>query len=185
MARALSASNTLADACAMLLQQASSRQRFVWLGLVNVLLAGAALGVYLAVPEAGKSPLASTPLAEARLLPTLPASAPVLAKAVPAPEPEAPLPKAAEPAKTTASAPAPATGQRFYINVGLFAQDANARRAHTTLQKAGVAAFTQELDTGKGKRTRVRAGPFDTQSEADGAAEKIRALKLDAVVFQQ
>jgi len=28
-------------------------------------------------------------------------------------------------------------------------------------------------------------GPFDTQSEADAAAEKIHALELDAVVFQQ
>jgi cell division protein FtsN len=33
-------------------------------------------------------------------------------------------------------------------------------------------------------RTRVRAGPFDSQAEADSAAERIRALHLDAAVFK-
>jgi hypothetical protein len=28
-------------------------------------------------------------------------------------------------------------------------------------------------------------GPFETQAEADRAAERIRALQLDAVVFKQ
>jgi cell division protein FtsN len=32
---------------------------------------------------------------------------------------------------------------------------------------------------------RVRVGPFDSRLEADAAAEKIRALQLDAVVFRQ
>ena len=69
--------------------------------------------------------------------------------------------------------------------MGLFAEDSNARKAHAKLIDAGLAAFTQELDGPKGKRTRVRVGPFDTQAEADAAAQKIRALKLDAVVFGQ
>ena len=69
--------------------------------------------------------------------------------------------------------------------MGLFAIDANARNTYARLRDAGLVAFTQELDTTKGKRTRVRVGPFDNRSEAEAAAEKIRALKLEAVVFRQ
>lgn len=97
----------------------------------------------------------------------------------------------ASPTAKSASAPAvaasktPPAVQRYYINVGLFAQEANARKAHTTLQDAGITAFTQEFKTPKGLRIRVRAGPYDSQAEADSAAEKIRALGLDAIPFSQ
>ena len=73
----------------------------------------------------------------------------------------------------------------FMINVGLFAKDNNALNAFTKLKDANLPALSQVLKTPKGKRTRVRVGPFPTQTEADAAAEKIHALQLDAVVFQQ
>jgi cell division septation protein DedD len=72
----------------------------------------------------------------------------------------------------------------FYINVGLFAKDDNARNAHAKVHEAGISAFTQELRGSKGKLTRVRAGPFISQADADAAAEKIHSLGLDAVVFK-
>ena len=71
------------------------------------------------------------------------------------------------------------------INVGLFADDNNARNAFVKLQDAGLPALSQEIKSSKGKRTRVRVGPFETQPEADQAAERIRALQLEAVVFKQ
>ena len=69
--------------------------------------------------------------------------------------------------------------------MGLFAQDSNAQRAHAKLLAAGLAAFTQELDTPGGKRARVRVGPFNNRAQADDAAAKIRALELEAIVFRQ
>jgi cell division septation protein DedD len=84
-----------------------------------------------------------------------------------------------------AAAKAPVTTGIFMINVGLFANPNNARKAYTQLKDAGLPALSQELKPVQGKpRTRVRAGPFDTQAEADSAAERIRALKLDAAVFK-
>lgn len=74
---------------------------------------------------------------------------------------------------------------RYYINVGLFAEAGNARRAYEKLQQAGVAAFVQELDTPKGRRARVRAGPYASREQAESAAEQIRALQLEAQVFEQ
>ncbi len=78
--------------------------------------------------------------------------------------------------------PSTAPLEPFLINVGLFAQSDNAQRAHTRLRDAGLPAYTQELERAGGKLTRVRVGPFATRTQADEAAQKIRALQLDAVV---
>ena len=50
---------------------------------------------------------------------------------------------------------------------------------------AGLKAYTEEATYPRGKRTRVRVGPFATDTEADAAAEKIRNLGLEAAVFKQ
>ncbi|WP_029709849.1 SPOR domain-containing protein, partial [Rhodoferax saidenbachensis] len=71
------------------------------------------------------------------------------------------------------------------INVGLFAEETNARNAHTKLLDAGLVAFTEEMKTPKGKRIRVRVGPFEAIGDADAAAERIRGLGLDAELFQR
>ncbi len=79
---------------------------------------------------------------------------------------------------------APAGAEKYLINVGLFADANNARNAYTRLMDAGLPALSQELATAKGRRTRVRVGPFESRAEADAAAEKVRALKLEAAVFK-
>ena len=91
---------------------------------------------------------------------------------------------AASVAPVAPSSSAAAPGGKFLINVGLFADANNARNAYTKLQDAGLPALSQELQSAKGPRTRVRVGPFETQAEADSAAEKIRALRLDAAVVK-
>jgi cell division septation protein DedD len=78
-----------------------------------------------------------------------------------------------------------AQAQRYVVNVGLFAQENNARNALTQLTDADLPASTQSVKTGQGTRTRVRVGPFDTQAEADRAADKIRTLGLEAQVAPQ
>ena len=40
----------------------------------------------------------------------------------------------------------------------------------------------QELQTANGRRTRVRAGPYQSRAQAEAAADTIRALELEAVV---
>ena len=113
------------------------------------------------------------------------------AVAVPQP-PKTAVPKTAPPkaqAKPVAiAAPAPAQApaktSAFLINVGLFADENNARNAKTKLVDAGLSAFTEEAIYPKGKRIRVRVGPFETQTEADATAEKIRNLGLEAAVFK-
>lgn len=86
----------------------------------------------------------------------------------------------------TAPAEGPVTqAQRYVVNVGMFAQENNARNALTQLTDADLPASTQSVKTGQGTRTRVRVGPFDTQAEAERAADKVRTLGLEAQVAPQ
>lgn len=111
--------------------------------------------------------------------------APKLVAAKPPAKVPAKAAKAPNTAKASASAAAtPAAEPHFLINAGLFADDNNARNAYVKLSDAGFAVFKQEIKTKNGLRTRVRVGPFDTENAAQTAAEKIRALGLDALVFQ-
>lgn len=91
---------------------------------------------------------------------------------------------ASEPAKPASSAAATKPPQ-FLVNVGLFADANNARNAYTKLMDASLPATSVEFNTSKGKRTRVRVGPFETQAEADRAMEKVRGLGLEAEPVRQ
>ena len=304
IARALAASRTVPEACALLEKQASSRKRREVLVLANVVLGLAALIAYLALSPSDVKPLAlepavtvaqatvaaqaasatkpvgALPVPEAEGATTLPmpipevttepppapapqalaaalkpapapapvASAPLAVAQAPATtavqksaEPPAPVPSASStpsPAAAKASTPKPATppastrapapaasatataparrdaasraaartkpktpaaaassadttlptvgtAQGYYINVGLFAEEANARKTQARLLNEGLPAFRQELNNSKGRRIRVRVGPYATRAQADTAAEAIRAMALDAVVFKQ
>lgn len=81
--------------------------------------------------------------------------------------------------------PAVGTVQGYYINVGLFAEEANARKAQARLLNEGLPAFRQELNSAKGRRIRVRVGPYESRAQADAAAASIRAMALEATVFKQ
>lgn len=140
----------------------------------------------LAAPAAStRLPTASAPTAHAASTPA------PRREAASRPAPTAPKPKPKAPASATAAAgadaPLPTVGAAagFYINVGLFAEEANARKTQARLLNEGLPAFRQELNHPKGRRIRVRVGPYDTRAQADAAAESIRAMALEAVVFKQ
>ena len=135
----------------------------------------------------------ATPAASARASAT--PSPAASAASTPAPRREAAASRASAatkpkaPASATAAAdkPLPTVGAAagYYINVGLFAEEANARKTQARLLNEGLPAFRQELDSAKGRRIRVRVGPYESRAQADAAAESIRAMTLDAVVFKQ
>lgn len=89
--------------------------------------------------------------------------------------PATPRPAVIAPAET------PAAG-RFVVNVGLFGDANNARNALVKLMDAELPVVSKEIRFPKGNRTRVQVGPFDTLAEADAAADKVRALELEARV---
>jgi cell division septation protein DedD len=94
----------------------------------------------------------------------------------------APVPPVATRTTATTDTPAPAAANRFVVNVGLFADANNARNALVKLMDADLPVVSKEIRFPKGNRTRVQVGPFDTLAEADAAADKVRALELEARV---
>lgn len=137
------------------------------------------------VPDAATSAAAaSVPARAAAETPARAASAAAATK--PHSTASAAAASAAAPAASVSKAPseAPAGDTAFFINVGLFAEADNARKAHARLAEAGLPALSQELEFPRGKRTRVRVGPFDNRADADAAALKIRALQLEAQIVR-
>ncbi len=127
------------------------------------------------------------PIASSAALRAGPPATTASAPAVPARAARVPAPTVSTPAPSKAAAPVSGeeSGQRYIVNIGLFAVDANARKAAAALRGAGVKLLVQELQTSSGKRTRVRAGPYESLAEAGAAADTVRALGLEAQVVRQ
>ncbi|MBA4261299.1 MAG: SPOR domain-containing protein [Comamonadaceae bacterium] len=191
--RAVAAASTMGEACAVLRRQAGSRPQLVALVLVNAVVAATLL--------LGQGPCRSdacTPALRAALAPAVDARGPTTpvpvaaltpVEAVTPPDatplsgrPDAPL--AAAPIKAPEAPEAPEAPVRYAINVGLFADAGNARRAQQRLQQAGLPVLVQAISTSQGPRSRVRVGPYPSREAADEAAGRIRALGLDAVLFR-
>jgi cell division protein FtsN len=131
-----------------------------------------------AVPAATAAPvMAPKPKGVVASAP-VPAPAPSVASS--APGPALATPEAAPPVL------APPQGLSPHgINVGLFAEEANAIKVHTQLTEAGLPATMQTVEGPRGPRTRVRAGPFTDRASAEAAAQRIRAMGLEAQIYRQ
>ena len=103
-------------------------------------------------------------------------NAPVVGGHAPTPAP------AASPAATAAPVAATkATG--FTIQLAAYSKPDEATALRDKLRAAGFTAFTEAVDTDKGKLTRVRVGPMLARSDADQVKAQIKAkLGLDGVV---
>ncbi len=117
------------------------------------------------------------------------------------PEPAVPPVPAPRPAATATAAvatPAPAAAPRparaasapqlryvWVIQVGAYAQEANAQKALAQVQGLGLEAGAESFESPKGKLMRVRVGPFMRQAEADQAALRIKTLDLPVLVIRQ
>lgn len=107
---------------------------------------------------------------------------PAAVTAVAAADPSAP---AAAPRATTVAAPAPRLRYVWVIQVGAYAQEANAQKALADVQALGLEAGAESFESPKGKLMRVRVGPFTQQAEADQAALRIKSLNLPTLVIRQ
>jgi DedD protein len=95
--------------------------------------------------------------------------------AVIAPVTEAEPPKAgpavpSHPEKDVATKPTP-QADRWYVQMGVFAQSANAERLKSQLQKAGFESA--DVESAEGGRKRVRIGPYTAAADARTAMAAI------------
>src|SRR5690606_5975911 len=96
----------------------------------------------------------------------------------------APAPKPA--AMQAAPRPAPAVaaaGVGFAVQVGAFSSAADATRLRDRLRDLGMTAFTDTVDTDKGRLTRVKAGPVPTREDAERLKSQLKSRAgLDGIV---
>jgi len=88
-------------------------------------------------------------------------------------------PAAAAPSKEPV--PQPAAGEGFVIQVGAFANPANARQLMQQIKAHNFPAYTEPVKTAQGGKTRVRVGPYPSVEVAEKARDRLKALKLSAV----
>ncbi|MFM0592109.1 SPOR domain-containing protein [Paraburkholderia dilworthii] len=97
-----------------------------------------------------------------------------------------PAPSATDDTNTTAASadansgtPASPPGSRFAVQLGAFANDANARNWAAKLKAAGVPAYTEHRKQADGSTlTLLRAGPFADRASASAAIAKVREAGL-------
>ncbi len=95
------------------------------------------------------------------------------------PKPAAPKPPAPKPV----AAPSATAKVGFAVQVGAFSDAAEAGALRERLRAAGFSAFTESVDTDKGKLTRVRAGPVIDRAAADQLKAQIQAKTgVDGIV---
>ena len=127
-----------------------------------------------AKPEARPEPKPATPKPEPK-----PEPKPATPKPE-APKPEAPKPVAAKPAvpertTTTVSTAPAASSVGFAVQLGAFAQPADANALRDRVRAAGFSAFTEQVRTDNGVLNRVRVGPVANRAEAEQLKAQVAA----------
>ncbi len=93
----------------------------------------------------------------------------------PEPKPEAPKPVAAAPAKPEAPAAPAASNVGFAVQLGAFAQAADANALRDKVRAAGFSAFVEQVRTDNGTLNRVRVGPVASRAQADQLKAQVAA----------
>lgn len=143
-----------------------------------------------AAPPA-REPAAGTPARSEPARPTLPSKAPV-ERSAPA-EPPRPTERgpSGEPARQTpapvqapvaAERPAEQAAGRFAIQIGAYANANGARTMAERASKAGVRAYTEQINTSAGPRTRVRVGPFADRESAERARGRLTLVGIESSI---
>ena len=133
-------------------------------------------------PENESEAIAAAPTEEITKATTPPALSETAAPELASPSPA--VATVATPTTAAATSNQLEAGQ-FYINVGVFSDPDNAKRAIEQLKQAKLPVLVQTLPSNKGEVTRLRTGPFPKEKTAKKAVRQLRALNVqDATVFQ-
>lgn len=81
--------------------------------------------------------------------------------------------------------PKPAAVNKYFLQVGAFADAGKAGQIVSRLKVAGLPAFSEKVSTAKGELTRVRVGPSTTEARADEWRKKAEATGVSGKVVRQ
>lgn len=74
--------------------------------------------------------------------------------------------------------------ETFYVQIGVYSDADNVKKLQDKLQAQGYKSFTETVATSKGEKIRLRAGPFNSRLEAEGALAKIKDSGLSGMVVR-
>lgn len=117
---------------------------------------------------------AATPDPEAAASKTLPAAKPKTATSTVKPESTAPTVK-----------PVIETNRKFYVQIGVFSDPTNVKQLQAKLSDLGYKSQTEQIDTAKGKKIRLKTQVFGDRNEAAIALENIKDAGLTGMVVSQ
>jgi DedD protein len=135
-----------------------------------------------APPAPAPAPRPAPAPVEAAVKESLPAPVEPASKAAPGatkPSDEGARARALLEGQPVASAP----GVRLVVQVGAYAEASKLAEARQRVEKLGLKTYTQVVEVGGAKRTRVRVGPFVTRADADKAAARIKAVGLPVAIL--
>ena len=86
------------------------------------------------------------------------------------------------PVEKKQSEPNSSKGNAFSVQIGVFSDPANVKQLQQKLLSQGYKSYTEKVDTAKGEKIRLRAGPFVTRETAESALAKIKDSGLSGMV---
>lgn len=114
-----------------------------------------------------------------------------IAKPIPKPEPK-PEPKQEakpDPQQETKPEPKPvspvSSGESWEVQLGAYSEPGRVKTLLAKLKDMNIPAFTENVDTPNGSRTRVRAGPFPSQEAAEKARLRAKIIGVDGPVAKK
>lgn len=74
---------------------------------------------------------------------------------------------------------------QFYVQIGVFSDEANVKKLQSKLADLGYQSQTEKIDTSKGKKIRLRTHLFKERNEAAIALQNIKDAGLTGMVVSQ
>jgi DedD protein len=91
-------------------------------------------------------------------------------------------PKVETPKQEPAKVDTKATTANYFVQIGVFSDAGNVNQMQDKLSALGLKTRADEIDTAKGKKTRLRVGPFADKKEAEAGLKKVESLKLTGMI---
>jgi DedD protein len=132
--------------------------------------------------ETPKEPKPKEPAPKAESKPVAKPDSPKQVESKPSPEK---APPAKETAVKEAVKPKPDASHKFYVQVGVFSDEANVKQLQGKLSDLGYKSQTEKIDTPKGKKIRLRTQVFADRNEAAIALQNIKDAGLVGMVVSQ
>lgn len=90
-----------------------------------------------------------------------------------------------EPAETPKPQQPKTNSPKFYVQIGVFSDEANVKQLQAKLSDLGYPSQTEKIDTAKGKKIRLRTHLLGERNEAAIALQNIKDAGLTGMVVSQ